>query len=100
MTPRLTTCLVAACLCLSSAASFAQPLEPISDEAEPDITIRQKGDTRYEEYRLHGQLYMIKVTPRIGKAYYLVARDRAGRFERYSDLDKGFAIPQWVIVSW
>ncbi len=98
----------AAALALTAHLSFAQKLEPIPDpppppgaaEEEPDITIRQRGEDRNEEYRRGGQLYMIKVTPRIGKPYYLVSRERGGAFERVDDLDRARTFTQWILLKW
>lgn len=74
---------------------------PGGDSAiEPEITVRNHSGDRYEEYRVNGQLYMIKVTPRIGPPYYLVARDRNKGFERLNELDSGYSIPQWVLLRW
>jgi hypothetical protein len=96
-------------LLLASSLAQAQKLEPIQEippapagasDPEPEITIRNRGNDRYEEYRLHGQLYMIKVTPRLGKPYFLVAKDRGGAFERITDLDRAKMVPQWVLLSW
>ena len=67
---------------------------------EPEVTVRNRGGDRYEEYRVNGQLYMIKITPRVGRPYYLVARDRNKGFERLNELDSGYSIPQWVLLRW
>jgi len=76
-------------------------ISPYGDDGiEPDVTITHHGEDRYEEYRVHGHLYMIKVTPRVGPPYYLVARDKDGNFERRDDLGKRFTIPQWVLLKW
>ncbi|KAF7599939.1 MAG: hypothetical protein CGU28_06445 [Candidatus Dactylopiibacterium carminicum] len=66
----------------------------------PDVTIRNRGGDRVEEYRRNGQLYMIKVTPQVGPAYYLVARDRDGGFERVNDLDRARTMTQWILLQW
>ncbi|MBS1207920.1 MAG: hypothetical protein H6R19_318 [Proteobacteria bacterium] len=101
--------LAAALSLVTGLAHAQQKLEPLPEPPppppgvqadEPEVTIRNRGGDRYEEYRIHGQLYMIKITPRIGKPYYLVARDRDGKFEKHTDLDKGFVIPQWVLFEW
>jgi hypothetical protein len=52
-----------------------------------------------EEYRLNGQLYMIKVTPKHGKPYYLIDAEGSGQFRR-SDLEPAVAVPMWVIKRW
>lgn len=68
---------------------------------EPEVTIVRRGDALIEEYRAAGSLFMIKITPKVGKPYYLVDRDGDGRMEtRMSQLYDDFVIPQWVIFSW
>lgn len=109
-TPRLSSlALTLALACgLAHAQQKAEPIpEPPppppgveADNIEPEVTIRNRGGDRYEEYRVHGQLYMIKITPAVGKPYYLVSRERNGKFVRLNDLEKDFVIPQWVLFSW
>ena len=50
------------------------PIPPkIQDElVEPTVTIREEDDRRIEEYRMNGQVYMVKVTPRGGVPYYYI----------------------------
>lgn len=68
---------------------------------EPQITIIRKDDAVIEEYRLNGRLYMTRVTPAAGPAYYLVDRDGDGRMEsRMSGLRDDVPVPQWVLFSW
>jgi hypothetical protein len=43
--------------------------------AEPQVTIRTEGDKTIQEYRQNGFLYAIKVTPKVGKPYFLVRAD-------------------------
>lgn len=101
-------------LLLSGFAHAQQKTEPIpeppappvvapgapDDGIEPEVTVRNRGGDRYEEYRVNGQLYMIKITPRVGKPYYLVARERNKGFERLNELDSGYSVPQWVLFRW
>ena len=75
-------------------------VEP-DEELEPDVTIIQRKDATVEEYRVNGRLYMVKVTPVVGKPYYFVDRDGDGLMEsRMSDLHNPTRVPQWVIFSW
>jgi hypothetical protein len=82
-----------------------QPKDAPADEArpesglEPEVTIVTKGDTRFEEHRIHGRLYMIKVIPKGGKPYYLMDKAGNGDFTR-SDLEPSISVPTWVIKSW
>ena len=67
--------------------------------ADPDVTIRTEGDKLIQEYRQNGFLYAIKVTPKIGKPYFLVRADGSeGNFIRsdYPDM----LIPAWEIFKW
>lgn len=63
---------------------------------EPEVVITTKGQDRYEEYRIGGRLYMIKVTPKIGKPYYLVDNTGRGEFVR-SEFAPKVSPPMWVI---
>ncbi|NOT18621.1 MAG: DUF2782 domain-containing protein [Sulfuriferula sp.] len=67
---------------------------------EPEITTKQKSDGKYEEYRQNGRLYMIKVTPKTGKPYYLVDDKGDGKFSRQEGLDDGVRPPMWIIHQW
>lgn len=64
---------------------------------EPEVTIRQRGEEQVEEFRIGGKLYMIKVTPKYGKPYYLVDQRGDGQFTRMDHLDSGVRPPMWVI---
>ena len=87
--------LLACLLALGSVAVQAE--EPVY--GDPDVTIRQEGDKLIEEYRVNGFLYAIKVTPKVGKPYFLVRADGSdGNFVRsdYPDM----LIPAWEIFKW
>ena len=78
------------------------PLPVQSGEAlEPDITIIRKGKKTIQEFRRGGRLYMIKVIPDIGPAYYFIDNDGDGKMDvRRDDLDKGSNINVWKILEW
>ena len=68
---------------------------------EPEVTIIRRDDAVIEEYRVNGRMYMVKITPKIGKPYYLVDQDGDGRLEsRMGRISDDFVVPQWVIFSW
>lgn len=79
----------------------ALPPPPIaSDDSsidEPEVTITKKSEMTVEEYRIGNKLYMIKVTPKYGKPYYLVDDQGDGKFARQESLDSGFRVPRWII---
>lgn len=64
--------------------------------AEPEVRIIQRGDDKIEEYRLNGQLYMMKVTPAIGFPYYLMDEEGTGSMKQV-DPNRRIIIPQWVL---
>jgi hypothetical protein len=68
--------------------------EPVD---EPQVTITQKTEQTVEEFRVAGRLYMIKITPKEGKPYYLVDDVGDGKFARHDGLDSGVRPPRWVI---
>ncbi|MFN2309080.1 MAG: DUF2782 domain-containing protein [Gammaproteobacteria bacterium] len=79
------------------------PALPRDDQEgiEPEVTIVRQRDRTIEEYRVNGQLYMIKVTPSKGYPYYLVDADGDGNLEtRRNELDPRILLPSWVIFRW
>lgn len=83
-----------------------QPLEElapptISNDADPDepqITIVKKKGETIEEYRINGQLYMMKVTPSHGVPYYLHKEDQNGGWIN-SGPTPPLSIPKWTIFT-
>jgi hypothetical protein len=73
------------------------PPPGVSDaEMEPQVTISHRGQEKIEEYRVKGKVYMVKVTPRYGKPYYLVPSPN-GQMVRHNDLSPNFVVPMWMI---
>ena len=78
------------------------PTDSLNGEApEPEVRIIRRPQETVEEYRVGGALYMIKVTPKQGAAYYLVDTDGDGNLETQRNaLEPRMAIPGWVILRW
>ncbi|KAF3980922.1 MAG: DUF2782 domain-containing protein [Methylococcales symbiont of Hymedesmia sp. n. MRB-2018] len=78
------------------------PASVQSGEAiDPDITIIRKGKKTIQEFRKNGVLYMVKIIPAIGSAYYLIDTDGDGNMDvRGSDMDQNNNINQWKIFEW
>lgn len=59
------------------------PLPPkLTDElVEPSVQIRREEDRMIEEYSINGRVYMVKVTPSKGPAYYYFDEDGDGQLE-------------------
>jgi hypothetical protein len=71
------------------------------EDMEPEVTIRRQAGAVIEEYRINGQLYMVKVTPAKGPAYYLMDTTGDGELEsRRGELDPKLLVPNWVIFRW
>lgn len=90
-------------LACAAPAAFAAAAAPEVDEGgvAPEVTIIQRDDASIEEYRIGGQLYMIKVTPRKGIPYYLVDTDGDGRLDsRRSEMAEDMMIPRWTLFRW
>lgn len=76
-----------------------QPPPKITDGEvldEPQITIRKKGAETIEEYRINGELYMMKVTPDHGVPYYLHKEDQDGGWVNTGP-NPPLSIPKWII---
>jgi hypothetical protein len=101
-------------LALTAGAQPAPPppkLEPLPEappppaaiandpELEPQITVVRRETETIEEYRVGGRLTMVKVTPKHGRPYYLVADGASGTFTRHDSLDTGLKVPLWVLFS-
>lgn len=88
---------------LESLPEAPAPPAPVhSGEAiEPDITIVRRDKKTIQEFRRGGRLYMIKVIPDIGPAYYFLDTNADGKLDvRSSDPDYGSRINMWKIFEW
>ncbi len=65
--------------------------------ATPEITTTKKGQDVVEEYRMNGELYMMKVTPPHGKSYYMMKEDKDGAWSRMDGPGNPMSIPKWVL---
>lgn len=81
---------------LEPVPEIAPPPGVDDSDMEPQVTITHRGQDKIEEYRVKGKLYMVKVTPRFGKPYYLVPR-ADGQMVRHNDLSPNFVVPMWMI---
>lgn len=67
------------------------------DDLGPQVTITKRGEDKVEEFRMNGKLYMLKVTPPHGVAYYLLDHSGNGQWVRQDSKDAGLRVPMWVI---
>jgi hypothetical protein len=86
------------------AGSGDVPIPPkVQDEQiEPTVTIREEEERMIEEYRIDGQIYMVKITPKGGVPYYYIDTDGDGKLEL--DMDQQAMNPvqpvYWKIKEW
>jgi len=76
----------------------------IQNSNEPVVTTRQDGDNKIEEYRVHGKLYAIRVTPKIGPPYTMLDQEGNGSFitlPDHADDAAGQKVhpPHWVLFE-
>ncbi|KRG71946.1 DUF2782 domain-containing protein [Pseudoxanthomonas dokdonensis] len=90
---------IALALLLSACASTDQAVAPDIDLADAQVAVKtEKNGDVIEEYRVGGQLRMVKVTPAIGAAYYLYDENGDGRLDKSKDGD--VSPVYWKIYGW
>jgi hypothetical protein len=72
----------------------------VSEEVEPEVTIVERDDGVVVEYRVEGQLYMVKVVPVSGPSYYLLDLDGDGVLDVQENATPDLRTPQWLLFSW
>ena len=89
--------LLAGLLALAGCATGGGGMPPV-DVSGADVASRtlDNGDT-VQEYRVAGQLRMVKVTPSRGAPYYMYDRNGDGNMD--SDKD-GVSPVYWKLYSW
>lgn len=98
--------LVFLCLLVSPVAAkdgvVTPPFNNAAVSALPNVIISPgSASAQFEEYRHNGRLYMVKVTPRKGYAYYLIDSSGDGLFDvRHANLRSQLTVPQWVLKRW
>jgi hypothetical protein len=71
------------------------------EEMEPDITIIRKGKDTIQEFRRNGKLYMVKIQPQVGPAYYMLDTNGDEQMDvKKNDLDENTNINKWTLFEW
>lgn len=77
------------------------PSTGLEEDMQPEVSIIKRDDAVVREYRVNGALYMIRVEPTVGPAYYLIDTTGDGNLNaRRSELDPAFVVPSWMIFRW
>jgi hypothetical protein len=94
---RLTTVFLV--VLLAGCATTGGTTDPTAGLEGADITTRMVDGDRVDEYRIAGQLHVVKVTPRRGPPYYLVDKNGDGRLD--SSEGEGPVSPvMWKLFQW
>ncbi len=73
----------------------------VDEGLEPEVNIIRRDDAVVHEYRMNGQLYMIKIIPVVGPPYFLIDTTGDGSLNmRRNELDPGLVVPSWMILKW
>jgi len=106
-TPTFLRLLALLCLCFYVIPGFTQDdsgeQKAIEEAQSSSGQVVIKGDNKevISEFRINGELYMIRITPKKGLPYYLVDGDGDGNLEtRWNDLAPDLLIPSWVLLKW
>ena len=75
-------------------------MEAFDAALEPQVTIVKTETETREEFRQNGRLYMVKVTPTVGPAYYLVDQRGDGNFVQSDAVGPMVRPPMWILRSW
>ena len=75
-------------------------MEAFDAAMEPDVNIIKAETETREEFRIKGKLYMVKVTPSVGPAYYLVDNQGDGNFIEANIPSPTVKPPMWILHSW
>jgi hypothetical protein len=78
----------------------APPPQNGAEVIEPQVTIVKRGKDVIEEYRVGGQLYMVKIIPAKGYPYFLIDSDGDGSLETRRNELSNPEVPQWVLFRW
>ena len=84
-------------LVLAACATMGQPSDPTAGLENADVTrqVAENGDV-IEQYRVAGQLKVVKVTPSRGPVYYLMDPDGDGRPDDGAPVSPVY----WKLFEW
>ena len=98
-------------LLVAAGVSLADDRQPIEAPApppqlrsgeplEPEVTIRRTPRETVYEYRLNGQLYLVRVQPAIGPPYHFIDTNGDGELDYRPGEPVRNNINQWILFRW
>ena len=76
------------------------PVQDRSEQIEPEVRIRREDDRTVEEYMIGGVVFMIRIVPAVGPAYYLIDTTGDGNFDSRHDHMEPVRPAHWRIFEW
>jgi hypothetical protein len=76
------------------------PIEESGQVIEPEVTIKQDEKGTTYEYRVNGQLTLVRVVPKVGAPYYFVDSDGDGELDIRREGPVDEAVNQWILFRW
>ena len=71
------------------------------EPVQPRVTIVRRDWATFEEYSVAGQVYAVKVTPSVGRPYWIYDSDGDGSLETRRDFFYDTPQPhRWKILTW
>jgi hypothetical protein len=67
---------------------------------QPEVRIRETGRETVYEYRRNGQLYLVRVVPRVGPPYHFYDFDGDGALDYRPGEPMHHNIHQWTLFRW
>jgi hypothetical protein len=81
-----------------------EPLPPKiqdqDDQIQPQVVIRQEEGRTVEEYSVGGVVYMLRIIPTAGPAYYLIDTTGDGNFDSRHEHMEPVRPAHWKIMEW
>ncbi len=81
-----------------------EPLPPKvqdpDERIEPQVVIRREDRRIVEEYHAGGVVYMIRIIPEVGPAYYLIDTTGDGNFDSRHEHMEPVRPAHWKIFEW
>jgi hypothetical protein len=81
-----------------------EPLPPKvqdpSEQIEPQVTIRREYDRTIEEYSIGGAVFMIRIVPAVGPAFYLIDTTGDGNFDSRHEHMEPVRPAHWRLFEW
>lgn len=84
--------------CATRGAAVDDPTASL-ENAERTVRTEANGDV-IEEYRVAGQLQIVKVTPAVGLTYYLIDSDGDGRVDATRGRNEGISPVYYKLFGW